>query len=110
MNTFNMKPTSSNPLSVSKKDNFGKLRYDLVEAEFEEQLAKALTYGAGKHGPDDWKHTDDPINAYYAALRRHLAAWRKGETVDSESGLNHLAHVAANVMFLMHFECPGDKE
>lgn len=115
MNTFttrttNPKPTVAQPEVVGKKNDLGKLRFDLVDADFEEQLAKVITYGANKYAPDNWKKVEDPVNRYYAALRRHLAAWRKGEKVDPESGLNHLAHVAANVMFLMHFECPGDKE
>lgn len=109
MNTFGTKPATSNPLTVGKKEDMEKLRYDLVDADFEEQLAKAMTYGANKYASDNWKKVEDPVNRYYAALRRHLAAWRKGEKVDHESGLNHLAHVAANVMFLMHFECHGDK-
>lgn len=102
------------PLGMSqaqgKKNDEGKLRYDLLDPEFEEQVVKALTYGAKEYGPNNWQNLEDPINRYYAALRRHLAAWRKGEKVDPKSGLNHLAHVAANVMFLLHFECPGDKE
>ena len=94
----------------SKKNDEGKLRYDLLDPEFEEQVVKALTVGAKEYGDNSWQHLEDPVNRYYSALRRHLAAWRKGEKVDKDSGLNHLAHVAANVMFLLHFECPRDKE
>lgn len=94
---------------AGRKDDEGKLRFDLLDPEFEEQTVAALTHGAKEYGDNNWQHVEDPVNRYYAALRRHLAAWRKGEKVDPDSGLNHLAHVAANVMFLMHFECPGDK-
>ena len=98
------------PLAQGKKNDEGKLRYDLLDPEFEEQVVKVLTYGAKEYGPNNWQNVENAEDRYYAALRRHLAAWRKGEKIDKDSGLNHLAHVAANVMFLLHFECPGDKE
>lgn len=86
------------------KADSGKLRFDLLDPEFEEHVAQVLTYGAEKYEPDNWKKVDDPVNRYYAALRRHLNAWRKGEKTDTESKLPHLAHVAANVMFLLYFD------
>lgn len=100
-------PNTKQPPKAEEKGvkySEGKLRFDLVDPEFEEQLVKVLTYGAGKYAPDNWKKVEDPVNEYYAALRRHLNAWRKGEKTDGESGLPHLAHVAANVMFLLFFD------
>lgn len=82
----------------------GKARFDLIEPEFEEDIANVLTMGANKYAQNSWQHVEDGKNRYYAALRRHLNAWRKGEKTDQESGMSHLAHAACNVMFLMHFE------
>ena len=31
---------------------------------------------------------------------RHLIAWRKGELIDPESKLPHLAHAGCNLIFL----------
>lgn len=109
MNTH--RPTVvEDPSKPDMKFDAGKLRFDLITPDVEEQLAAVLTHGAKKYAANSWQeNVEDPINRYYAALRRHLNAWRKGEKVDPESGLNHLAHVACNVMFLLHFECPGDK-
>lgn len=90
-----------------KEDN-GKLRFDLILPEFEEDMAAVLTMGAQKYEPNSWQKIKDAKNRYYAALRRHLAAWRKGEKVDPESNISHLAHVACNVMFLMYFESGED--
>lgn len=90
-------------MTGTKADN-GKLRFDLLDPEFEEYVAQVLTYGAEKYAPDNWKKVNDPVNRYYAALRRHLNAWRKGEKTDAESKLPHLAHVAANAMFLLYFD------
>ena len=86
-----------------------KARFDLIEPEFEEDIANILTAGANKYAPNSWQHVEDGNNRYYAALRRHLNAWRKGEKIDQESGMSHLAHVACNVMFLMHFEREENK-
>lgn len=78
----------------------GKLRYDLIPAEQMEQIADIFTFGAEKYAPNSWQGIEDAQNRYYAALMRHLQAWRMGEIVDSESGRPHLAHVMVNAMFL----------
>lgn len=91
-----------------RKDDGEKLRFDLIEPEFEEDLAKVLTLGAEKYAANSWQNLPDAEDRYYAALRRHLNAYRQGEKVDEESGLSHLAHVACNVMFLAHFEREED--
>ena len=89
---------------VGHKNDDGKVRFDLVEPEFEEGIARTLMVGAEKYGPNNWQKVDDAENRYYAALRRHINAWRKGEKNDPEDDVSHLAHAACNIMFLMHFE------
>lgn len=96
MNILNM----SNDKDV--KQDKEKLRVDLIEPEFIEELADVLTYGADKYDENSWQEIPNATNRYYAALMRHILAWRKGEDID-ESGLPHLYHAAANIMFLMHF-------
>lgn len=87
----------------------GKARFDLIEPEFEEDVALILTMGANKYAPNSWQNVEDGVNRYYAALRRHINAWRKGEKTDPESGMSHLAHAACNIMFLMHAEREENK-
>jgi hypothetical protein len=85
----------------------GKDRYDLVPELAEEMFVKALTYGSKKYSDQGWKHVDNLKARYFAALRRHLKAWRKGEKLDSGpkgSGLPHLAHVMCCVAFLLEDE------
>lgn len=86
------------------KSDIGKTRFDLLLPEFEEAVAKVLTMGAEKYGPNNWQQVDDGENRYYAALRRHLSAWRQGDEIDTESGLSHLAHAGCNIMFLMYYD------
>lgn len=87
-----------------KFDN-DKPRMDLIEPEFLEGVAKVLTHGASKYAPDSWKtEVSEPERRYYAAMLRHLVAWKKGEKIDPESGLSHLHHAACNLMFLGYFD------
>lgn len=82
-----------------KKYDKEKDRWDLLPIEPIEQVVKVLTMGANKYGPNNWRGVES--ERYYAALLRHLTAWRKGEMNDSESGLSHLAHAMTNIIFLM---------
>ncbi len=95
--------------TAGRKDDQGKNRLDLIEPEFIEGVGKVLTFGAEKYEENNWQKVDNAENRYYAAAMRHLLAWRKGEKIDPESGLNHLDHVACNIMFLQHFEKEDDE-
>jgi hypothetical protein len=89
------------------KQDQGKLRMDLIPPEIEEALAKVLTHGAVKYGDNNWKEGIDYWRIY-GALKRHLIAWRKGELIDAiedgGSGLPHLYHALAELIFLIYFE------
>jgi deoxycytidylate deaminase len=76
-----------------------KLRYDLIPPEVLKALAEVLTYGAKKYKPNNWRECDDP-ERYIGALLRHLQAYRLGDRVDVESGLDHLAMAMTNVAML----------
>lgn len=89
---------------MPNKYDAGKLRFDLVLPEFEEAIADVLTLGVEKYEEDSWKEVENGMNRYYAALRRHINAWRKGEKLDPESGKPHLANAACNIMFLMYLD------
>ncbi len=84
-----------------------KLRFDLLDPDFEEGIAEVLTLGAKKYSPDNWKRCPEPFERYYSALRRHIAAFAQGEPSDKETGLSHLLHAACCIQFLYHFELEG---
>lgn len=73
------------------KADQGKLRYDLLPVYALEGVAKIFTYGAQKYDDNNWMKSVQP-DRYYAAMMRHLAEFRKGNTLDEESGLNHIDH------------------
>lgn len=84
-----------------RKFDKGKLRYDLIPAECLEALAEIYSYGAGIHGDNNWQGLPNMEHRYYAALVRHLVAWRKGEKLDAESKKLHTAHLAWNAFALL---------
>lgn len=91
--------------SIGRKDDQDKLRYDLLDVDFEEEMAKVLTEGAKKYSPNSWQKVEGAKDRYYAALRRHLAAVRKGEFRNLEDGdVSHFAQIAVNAMFLYVLE------
>jgi hypothetical protein len=92
------------------KADAGKLRYDLIPPRAEEMLAAALTYGAERYGDHNWRLVDDARARYTAALMRHLASWRKGETTDPDSGLPHLAHLLSNAVFLLEIDAESSRK
>ena len=90
--------------SKGRKDDAGKLRYDLVPVRAEEELVRVLTFGAQKYGAWNWIDVPNSESRYLAAARRHIAAWQRGETRDDESGAHSLAHAACCLMFLLEME------
>lgn len=83
--------------------NAGKVRMSLISPFAAEGLAAILTYGEKKYAAWNWAK-GLKYSQTIDSLERHLAAFKKGEDLDPESGLPHIDHVAANVMFLSHFQ------
>jgi hypothetical protein len=82
---------------MSKYDE-GKYQPTLLYPSFIRAVAKVRQYGINKYGKsEDWR-TTEPIR-HFDALIRHVLAHMEGEYTDKESGLPHLYHAAANIMF-----------
>jgi len=94
-------------MSEGKKFDCDKLKVHLLYKTLVEPLedvAKVLTFGADKYGEDNWQNLDNGFDRYYAAFIRHTNARVKGETLDPESGLPHLAHAACCLLFMMFLD------
>lgn len=85
------------------KHDDGKLRYGLIPPLAEAEMVAVLTYGAQKYSPDNWRNCDD-LSRYIDAALRHVAAYRRGEFKDSETGLHHLAHAMCCLSFIVDIE------
>lgn len=84
-----------------RKDDDAKVDYSLVDPWALEEMVKGLTYGKKKYGANNWRQVESWEDRYFAAAQRHLAAHRRGELVDPESGIPHLALAACSLHFLL---------
>lgn len=66
------------------------------------EIARVYGYGARKYKPGNWLK-GYPYSWSLDAMQRHIEAFRRGEEIDPESGLSHLAHASFHCMGLMHF-------
>jgi len=85
-----------------RKDDQGKPRWDLVPMSAVESVVSVFTMGAKKYRDRNWEKGIAWLRVF-AAVMRHLCAWRKGEDLDQESGLPHLAHVAWGCLALLEY-------
>ncbi len=92
-----------------RKNDDGKDRHDLIPVSALEQIVKVLNFGAAKYDDHNWTKVPNLDARYYAAAQRHLTAWRKGELVDADSGLPHLAHAGCCILFLLSKQVGFDR-
>lgn len=94
---------------MSAKNDQGKLRLTLVPRQIIRDIAAVRMFGTEKYkDPDNWK-TVEPERYRDAAYRHFLAYLDDPESIDSESGLPHLAHLACNIAFLCEFAKQSDQ-
>jgi hypothetical protein len=94
--------TAEGKLKEGIKHDEGKVEYHHFSPLAFEEINKVLTFGAKKYNDYNWRdgfHWSRPFNA----CMRHLWAWWRGEDLDPESGLSHLAHAACCIMMLLEF-------
>ena len=95
-----MKKKKEVEATVGIKFDGEKNRYDLIPPFALDAVAEVLTYGAAKYSPDNWKKLEDAENRYWAAANRHMWAIRRGEDIDPESGMTHIAHAMCSMMYI----------
>lgn len=81
-------------------------RFDLIPNEFEVALARHYGVGSQKYDDRNWEK-GYRWSLSVGALRRHLSAWLGGESIDPETGSNHLIAVAWHAIALFVFELRG---
>lgn len=88
-------------LQNAKRDNQGKLQWSQIEFSLMEDMVRALEHGAAKYDRNNWRK-GHPITDIADSVLRHLFAFMSGEDNDQESGVSHLGHIQANIMFMMN--------
>ena len=96
----NNRPVLSEMPNTGRKFDGGKLEYGLLPPLALEETVKVLTFGAQKYERDNWKKVPDSKRRYFDAMERHIWAYKRGEQMDPESGIHHLAHAMCCLMFL----------
>jgi hypothetical protein len=71
------------------------------------ETAKAMGHGAAKYGAWNFIETTVCASTYVGALGRHWAAYARSEDIDPDSGLPHLALIAANCFVLLTAQQQG---
>lgn len=107
LNISDMLETES---SGGMKFDTGKTMMGLVPPLAVEAIAEVMTYGAKKYAPHNWSK-GIVYSRLIDALDRHLNSWKNcyESDLDPESNLNHLAHAACCLSFLLHFEVIKNK-
>lgn len=84
---------------VGRKDDQEKPRFELLDPEFLEGVARVLTFGARKYAAHNWRG-GIAYSRLLGATLRHVNAINAGEDRDPETGLDHELHAACELMFL----------
>jgi predicted RNA-binding Zn-ribbon protein involved in translation (DUF1610 family) len=101
-------PSAPAPCLPGSKYDGDKVRWSLLPWRAMRQVLDVLEHGARKYAPDNWRKVPNAKQRYFDAAMRHLTDWWEGETLDQESGKNHLAHAICCVLFLLALEEDGE--
>lgn len=104
--------TSKKPLA--RRDNKGKLRYELLPSYALSKVVEVYTKGAEKYTirDADGNIIDDGANNWrkglswmsmIASVQRHIEAWKMGEDLDPELETEHLANAVWGLLGLIEY-------
>ncbi len=89
-----------------RKDDTGKVRFDLLPPELLFAVANILTFGAKKYSDRNWEKGMS-WGRVFGACMRHMWAWWRGDKADDETGYSHLWHAGCCIAFLIAYEERG---
>lgn len=95
-----------------KKADGVKVRFDLIPAMAELEIARIFTIGAMKYDADqedvqNWMHPSRTHRMMYSASRRHLESRRLGEIYDADMKCHHLAASIVDQMMMLEADLRG---
>jgi len=96
--------------SKGRKFDGDKLEFGLLPPLALEEVVRVLTFGAKKYERGNWQKVPESKRRYFDAMERHIWAWKKGEKLDTESGIHHLAHAMCCLMFLYEHDILYSKD
>jgi len=69
-----------------------------VNSNLINELASAMDEGARKYGIRNWMDDKIHLSDYYNSSLRHYIAWKGGEKIDEDSGLNHITKIISGLI------------
>jgi capsule polysaccharide export protein KpsC/LpsZ len=93
------------PVQEALRYDQNKTNWSLMPFEAVEEISKVLEFGAKKYAA--WNFTKNGGMQHSRIINsclRHIFAYMRGEDVDPESGLSHLAHAGCNILFLLYYK------
>jgi hypothetical protein len=87
----------------ARKEDSGKLRFELLPVRPLQQVVDVYTMGARKYTDRNWEK-GLRWGRVFGAMMRHAWAWWGGEERDKENGQKHLASVVWAALALMEYE------
>ena len=101
---------AKNELKLATKFDEGKRDWSLLPLDSVEEIVKVLEFGAKKYAAHNWSNNGGfKYTRVLNAILRHIFAFMRGEDLDPETGLSHLAHAGCNILFILHFIKHKDK-
>jgi len=85
----------------ASKDMDNKVPMDLLDFQALTAMSEVLVFGKRKYAAHNWRK-GLPVTTSLGAALRHLLKTCSGEKIDPESGLDHIAHAAVNLMFALN--------
>lgn len=98
-----MKPRTAVGDGKGLRYNEGKIRVDLIPAEWTWALALVLTRGAIKYDARNWERGMSWSHCL-GSITRHICKFICGERYDPETGCHHMAMAAWNCLALMTYD------
>ncbi len=90
--------------SPGPKNDLGKPTFARLPQTALLRVAEVRAYGIQKYGGDNWTEIDNVEMRMADAALRHQNARLRGEILDPESGLPHLAHAICSLLFQLETE------
>lgn len=106
MDTSAEPPGQESRQEAAHKFDKDKPRWDLLPYDALAEVVRVLTMGMNKYGARNWE-AGMSWSRPEAALMRHFQAHMERRDVDEESGLDPLAHLIAEALFLLAFQLRG---
>lgn len=80
-----------------RKFDAGKPRMSLLSSQFLLGMGQVMQFGEKKYDKHNWRNGIEVGRLLDAALR-HILKWAEGNSLDDESGQDHLFHAAVDLM------------